>query len=375
MKIALLSAFYPFRGGIAQFGASLYRELEKEHDVKAYTFTRQYPDFLFPGETQTVTDDDSADPIPALRTLDSINPLSYRKTAREINDFGPDVLIVRLWMSFFGPAMGTVARLMKPGTKVVAIVDNAIPHEKRFFDRPFTRYLLKHVDGYIVMTEAVKRDLLSLQPPSRRIEIIGHPVYTHFGQPLERETACVQLGIDPLKKTLLFFGFIREYKGLDVLLQAFAKLDSTYQLVIAGESYSAFDEYQKQIDENPNRERIHLFRRYISDDEVPAFFCASHVCVLPYKSATQSGIASISFHFDLPMIVTNVGGLSEAIHHNENGLLVDRPDAGLISEAVGAYFKSDAEQRFRQNIRLYKREHSWEQFASRLVRFCETLNS
>jgi glycosyltransferase involved in cell wall biosynthesis len=372
MKIAYLSTFYPFRGGIAQFNASLYREFEKQHDIKAFTFTRQYPDFLFPGKTQYVTNDERADAIPSIQKLDSINPFTYLSTAREIRKFAPDLLIMKYWMSFFGPSLGTVAKRMFPKTKVITILDNVIPHEKRFFDMPFTKYFLKQNDGFIAMSEAVKNDLLTLRP-NANVLLKNHPLYNHFGDKLSKDAACDLLKIDKNKKTILFFGFIRDYKGLDLLIDAFSRLGEGYQLVIAGETYGSFDKYLEQINQLPNKDNIFVFNDYISDDRVPAFFSVADVCVLPYKSATQSGITSISYHFDLPLIATNTGGLKETILHNKTGLIIDEISAGAIAKAILDYFENTKQAGFQNEIQKMKADLSWENFASSILNFYQTL--
>ena len=372
MRIAYLSTFYPFRGGIAQFNASLYRELEKNHEIVPFTFTRQYPNMLFPGKTQYVTNDENADPVKSIQTLDSVNPLSYFSTARHIKAFKPDLLVMKYWMSFFGPSLGTVAKLMPQQTKVITILDNVIPHEKRFFDKAFTKYFLNQNDGFIAMSETVKNDLVSLKPNARFIKK-EHPLYDHFGQKIDQAEARRQLKLLPDKKTILFFGFIRDYKGLDVLIKAFNLLDDSYQLVIAGETYGSFDKYQQLINATKNRDQVHVFNDYITDDQVPAFFSSADICVLPYKSATQSGITSIAYHFEVPLIATDVGGLKESIHHQSTGLIVDHCEPEPVALAIKDYFKGRLSTRFVTNIRKMKEELSWGNFANSLIKFSESL--
>lgn len=371
MKIALLSTFYPYRGGIAQFSARLYRELETDNEVKAFTFKRQYPSFLFPGKTQFVESGDIADPIPAVRVLDSTNPLSFSRTAREINRFEPDVLISQYWMTFFGPAIGSVHK--KVGTaKRVSIVHNMIPHEKRFFDKPANKHFLKHNDGFVVLSKAVRDDLLSLKPDAKYV-LIDHPLYDQFGELKERTEMLKQLGLDSDKKYLLFFGFIREYKGLDLLLEALSGLDNSYHLIVAGEVYGSFDKYQQLIDQYELADRVHLFNDYIPDDEVTNYFSIADVCVLPYKGATQSGITAVSHHFEVPIIATDVGGLKETIHHGKTGLIVDGPEPELIKNAIDQYFAEDMKGAFSENIRFEKAERSWPKFTEKVLDFVKTL--
>jgi glycosyltransferase involved in cell wall biosynthesis len=368
MKIAILSVFYPYRGGIAQFSGSLFRALEAKYDVKAFNFTLQYPSFLFPGETQFVKPEDNADEIPSERLLNSVQPFSYLKTANKINAFDPDIFISNYWMSFFGPSMGFVAKKMKKNTKRIAILHNVIPHEKRFYDSAFNRYFLKQHDAFVVLSSAVEKDLLSLKPDARVLQL-QHPIYSHFGEKISREAATELLKLDSIKKTILFFGIIRDYKGLDVLLSAFAMLSDEYQLVIAGECYGTFDKYEAQIQQLGIQDRCHIFNRYIPDHEVATFFSAADVCILPYKSATQSGITAVSHHFCVPLIATNVGGLKETIKEGENGTIVSQPKPELFASAIENYFKKDLQQTFSENIRIKNKDNSWLGFSEKVIAF------
>lgn len=372
MKVAHLSAFYPYRGGIAQFGAMLYRALEMEHEQKAFTFKRQYPNFLFPGSSQFVSEDDQPDKITSERVLDTVNPLTFSKTAKRINAFEPDILISQYWMTFFGPALGSVHKRVNQKTKKISILHNVIPHEKRFFDARSNRFFLKHNDGFVVMSDVVLKDLLTLKPDAKYLRI-DHPVYNQFGDKRNREEAMGDLGLDPANKYLLFFGFIREYKGLDLLIEAMDDLADDIHLIVAGEVYGSFEKYQKLIDQGKSKHKIHLFREYISDDAVTHYFSASDVCVLPYKEATQSGITAVSHHFDLPIIATDVGGLKENTIHNETGLIVNEPHSHLIANSIKHYFIEKMQQKFSENIRAKKAENTWGNFANKIIDFAETL--
>lgn len=367
-KIAILSTFYPYRGGIAQFSGALFRALESSSEVRAFNFSKQYPSFLFPGETQYVKEGDKADEIPSERVLNSTSPFSFLKTASKINAFDPDIFISNYWMTFFGPAMGTVAKRISPKAKKIAILHNVIPHEKRFYDQASNRYFLNNHDGFVVLSESVEKDLLSLKPDAQFLRI-PHPNYNHFGDKWIRKEAQAKLKIDSEKKTLLFFGIIRDYKGLDLLLNAFSKLDASYQLLIAGECYGSFDKYQQLIDLSGAKERIFVFNQYISDQEVPVFFSAADVCILPYKSATQSGITAIAHHFCLPLIATDVGGLKESIQHDKNGLIIPFPDKNLLFEAIELYFKKSKMEPFSHQLALENKENSWSSFAAKLLEF------
>ncbi len=367
MKIAYLSTFYPYRGGIAQFNASLYRELEKNHEIKAFNFSRQYPDLLFPGSTQFVSSDDHADQIPSELILDSVNPFTYYTAANKILDFKPDLLIMKFWMPFFAPSLGFVAsRLKKSGTKIITILDNVIPHEKRIGDIQLINYFLNQNHGFIAMSETVERDLISLKP-NAVVSLKPHPIYSHFGNPNSKTESRIKLNLHPDKKTLLFFGFIRDYKGLDLLIEASQYLNDDYQIIIAGEVYGNFEKYVRQIELLNAGEKFHQFIRYIDDSEVPFFFSAADVCVLPYKSATQSGIVQIAYNFDLPVIATNVGGLSEMVLDNETGLILSENSSKLLAEKIEFYFSNHLEENFREGIRSRKSFFSWNGFAEEVV--------
>jgi glycosyltransferase involved in cell wall biosynthesis len=374
LKIAILSCFYPYRGGISQFNACLYDELRKEHVVRAFNFKRQYPEFLFPGKTQFVTEDDEAVPVESTSLLDTANPFTYISTYRAIRDWEPDVLIVRYWMSYFGPSLGYITRRMKKHCKVISILDYVIPHEPHFFDEPLTKYFLKGSTGSVTLCEAVSKDLLNIQPDAR-YTVIQHPLYSHFGQKLPREIAEERLGLEHGKKNLLFFGLIRDYKGLDILLEAFRMLPGyDWQLIIAGEPYGSFDKYQKIIDTIPENERIRMSLKYIKDSEVTDYFSAADVAVLPYRSATQSGISSVAYHFEVPMIVTDVGGLKETIGDTGTGLVSPEISPEAICKEILRFFSNPAiKERCISNIRIEKERLSWKTFACRLTEFIRQL--
>ena len=373
MKIAILSCFYPYRGGISQFNACLYGELSKRHIVKAFNFKRQYPEFLFPGKTQYVTADDEAVPVESESLLDTANPFSYISTYRAIRDWKPDVLIVRYWMTYFAPSLGYITRKMKKHCKVVSILDNVVPHEQHFFDAPLTRYFLEGSDGSVTLCEAVSKDLLALKPDAG-YTVIQHPLYSHFGKKISREEAERKLGLESGKKNLLFFGLIREYKGLDILLEAFGGLPEDYQLIVAGEPYGSFDKYQEIIDRIPSKDRVHSVLKYIKDSEVTDYFSAADLAVLPYRSATQSGISSVSYHFEVPMIVTSVGGLKETIGDRGTGIAAEEATPECIRKEIIRYFSDPGiAERCIENIRIEKDRLSWKTFAGKLEEFIDKL--
>lgn len=370
MRFSFLSAFPPYRGGIAQFSTALVRELRKDHAVDAFTFTRQYPGLLFPGKTQY--DLDSGDPIGAVRVLDTINPITWGRTASRMRAGRPDVAVLRYWMPFFAPSMGCVAtRLRRQGVKVISIVDNALPHERGFLDRPLTRWYLRRNDALVAMTEAVKADILHLCPDARA-ELMPHPLYDHFGPSVPAAEARGQLGLPADARVLLFFGLIRGYKGLDLLIEALGLLDARYHLVIAGEPYGDFSGYQRQIEASPRKANIHLHARFIAEAEVPRFFSAADLVVLPYRSATQSGITAMAHHFGLPVVATDVGGLKEALEHGRTGVLVPEVSAQAIAQGIEACF-AHGTARFRAGIEAVRNQRSWARFAEGLTQLAASL--
>lgn len=376
MKIAYLSTFYPFRGGIAQFNALLYRNFEKLNiPVSAYNFTTQYPEFLFPGQTQYSTSEDNADQIPTQRTISSINPISYLQTASKMSKEEPNLLLMRYWLPFFAPALATVSKkLRKNGTKSIVIVDNMIPHEKRFFDEAFTKYFLKNTDAYIVMSKSVEKDLLERKPDAKYI-FHPHPIYEHFGEKTERKEALEKLGLSNLegienKKILLYFGFVRKYKGLDLLLEAFKNLDDDYFLIIAGESYlsdAENKELQSILDNHPKKQNIDTRLRYVSDSEVNLLFSAADANVLPYRHATQSGVSAIAFHFEVPSVVTDVGGLRDLIEPYNAGTIAESATPKAIQNAIEELFEKKETINYGENLRIFKEKYSWENLAKKIV--------
>ncbi len=370
-RIAFLSPFYPYRGGIAQSSASIYRALEKRTIIRAFNYKRQYPNFLFPGQSQFVTDKDAADPIPSERQLDSIQPFSYGATARSIKQFRPDVFLFRYWMTFFGPSLGTVSKYLRKNSVRICILDNLIPHEKRFFDRPFNHYFLKHTDGFVVMSESVKKDLLAMKPDAKYLQLF-HPIYDHFGVKLSREAALQHLKLPSDKRYLLFFGIIRDYKGLDVALEALPELPPDVHLIVAGEPYTDMSKFHGLVEKLHLTGRVHWFNEYIADDHVSPFFSVAEACLLPYKSATQSGIAAIAYHFDLPIIATNVGGLKEIIVEGKTGFVANEITGECFASKVTEFFKNPLHSNYQSEIQEFKTQLTWDYFAEALLGFIDS---
>ena len=368
MKIAILSPFHPFRGGLAQLNARLYTELSQNNEVAAFSFTTLYPAFLFPGKTQLVADDDTAKEIENKRVLSSINPFSYIKTARSINKFSPDILIIPYWMSFLAPAYGSVCRLLEKKIKVISLVHNAISHERTIIERPLAKYFFNRCDAFIVMSEPVKHSLLSLCK-NARILLLPHPIYDHYKDKIDRTIACQKLNINVSKKTLLFFGFIREYKGLDLLIEAMNHLSDNYQLVIAGECYGSFEKYSNLINNSTLKDNIVVFEQYINDDMVTTLFSAADVLVLPYRSATQSGVVALAYQLETPMIATDVGALGESIRSTETGIVAEGLSPEEIASAVSEYFENDKTNLYLKNIKQEKSRLSWKNFIAQIEEF------
>ncbi len=362
MRFAFLSAFPPFRGGIAQFSTALVKELRKEHEVQAFTFTRQYPDLLFPGTSQYQPGPDESG-MAAQRVLDSVGPWTWGRAATRMIETKPDVAVLRYWMPFFAPAMGMVARkLRRNGVPVLSIVDNAMPHEKYFYDKRFTRWFLQQNDALVALSEPVRDDILAICPGAQ-VHLLFHPLYDHFGAPEPRALARQALGLPADGRVLLFFGLIREYKGLDLLIEAFGKLGPGHHLVIAGEPYGDFGPYRKLIDRNPNKGNIHLHARFIGDDEVPRFFSAADAVVLPYRTATQSGITAVAYHFGVPVVATDVGGLGSTVEQGKTGILLPHGTADAVAEGIRQLFTLD-QQTLRDNIAALRERLSWHRFAA-----------
>lgn len=366
MKIAFLGTAYPFRGGLAAFNERLARAYQLQGDeVKIFTFTTQYPNFLFPGKSQF---SDAAEPadLDIERCLSSINPISWLKTAKKINRYQADVVVTRFWLPFMGAALGSVLRLLNKNIQVVCIVDNLIPHEKRIGDKQLTRYFLPPVDGFLCMSEAVREDFkyFSTKAP---VVYSPHPIYD-YGALLPKSVALEKLELNPNKKWILFFGIIRDYKGLDWLIEAFAKtnyIENNYQLLIAGEFYTDDQPYRRMIQGLKLDDYIVLHDRFISDQDVGLYFNAVDLVVQPYKHATQSGVAQIAYHFEKPMIVTDVGGLGEIVPNEKAGFVV-QPNVEAIANGIDRYFNENREAEFTQGVQHEKSKYSWEIFISNL---------
>lgn len=366
MKIIILGTAYPYRGGLAAFNERLAHEYQNQgHEVEIYTFTRQYPDSLFPGKTQYSTDPAPKD-LNIVRKVHSYNPINWFKVGREIAQKSPDVLVFAYWMSFMAPCMGTVARQVRRNrhTRILALVHNMIPHEPNFLDKILPPYFVKSMDGFMALSESVVHDIEHFDKRECPKRFSPHPIYDHYGERLPREQALSLLNLDPDSRYVLFFGFIRAYKGLDLLLDAFAdeqmrELD--VKLIVAGEFYGDSAPYMRQIKKNGLDNTVLLFNDYIPDGEVNRYFSAADIVAQPYKTATQSGVTQIAFHFEKPMLVTNVGGLPEIVPDGKIGYVVE-PDAQQIAGALHRFFTENKQTEFERNVSEEKKKYAWSTF-------------
>ena len=333
------------------------------HETHAVTFTRQYPKLLFPGRTQFETGAEPERVVPAERLIDSVNPVSWYGTARRIARDGTDVAIFKYWMPFFAPAFGTIARLLaRRGIKPVVVVDNALPHERRPGDFALGRYFFRSMAGCVVMSDAVSRDMDRLGVTAQR-EFAAHPVYDVFGKSEDRAGAREALGLPADAPVLLFFGFVRRYKGLHVLLDSMAQVVEKLpevRLVIAGEFYDDERPYREKIATTGLAGHVIVHPRYVPKDEVALYFAAADVVVQPYVSATQSGVAQVAFQFDKPLITTDVGGLGEVVPHEIAGLIVPPEDSGALAEAIQRFFAEDLARNLSEGVRRHKQKFGWD---------------
>jgi glycosyltransferase involved in cell wall biosynthesis len=402
-KVVIIGPGYPLRGGLATFDQRLAREfIQQGFDCRIYSFSLQYPDFLFPGTTQYSTD---APPegLTILSRINSIYPLNWISVGNELRRLRPDIIVVRYWLPLMGPALGTILRRVRKSdgrksdgrpsqrgadgptgrgandptghTRIIAITDNVIPHEKRPGDRPFTRYFLKACDAYITMSEKVMKDLRTFQPvkPARQV---AHPLYDNFGEPITQEAARqrlrergIDIGIDD--RIVLFFGFIRKYKGLDIALEAMADpriKDMGIRLLVAGEFYEDAAPYKELIARLGIEDRLILRTDFIPDSEVRDYLCAADAVIQPYRNATQSGVTPLAYHFEKPMIVSNVGGLPALVPHEQVGLIAE-PEPRAMSDAILRFFTLGGSY-FLPALRREKEKYSWSRLVETILELC-----
>ncbi|SHF96582.1 Glycosyltransferase involved in cell wall bisynthesis [Mariniphaga anaerophila] len=370
MKITILGPAHPLRGGIAALNERLAKQLVAEgHEVNIVSFSLQYPKLLFPGKTQFSDDNISFD-FPVTQEVNSVNPLNWLKTGNKIKKYKPDLLIVRFWLPFMAMSLGTICGMVRKNghTKIISIVDNIIPHEKRPGDKLLSNYFVNRVDAFIAMSKSVLNDL-NLFDSAKQKKFSPHPIYDHYGNIESRETALQKLNLDAQFRYILFFGFIRDYKGLDLLLHAIANEyfdKNNIKLIVAGEFYADETKYLKLIDELNLRNKVILKTDYIPNSEVENYFNAADIVAQPYKSATQSGVTQIGYHFNKPMLVTDVGGLSEIISHGKAGYVVP-PNVTEIKNALTDFFENNRANAFTQNTIKEKERFSWDKMTESIL--------
>jgi D-inositol-3-phosphate glycosyltransferase len=361
-KIVLIGTAYPLRGGLTAFNERLIREYRNNgEDAFIYTFNLQYPSILFPGKTQYSSEPAPAD-LPVYVKVNSINPFNWVKVGLELRKLKPDLVIVKYWMPFMAPCFGTICRIIKGNrhTRIITIIDNLIPHERRIGDRLLSGYWIGSVDGCIAMSKSVLDDLETFDKTKPKLWC-PHPLYDNFGAAIPKEEALARLQLDPAFHYVLFFGFIRDYKGLDLLLEAFADerlKQMNIRLLVAGEFYCDQKPYLEIISRHHLEDQVIMSNDFIPDSQVLNYFCAADLVVQPYKSATQSGVTQIAYHFNKPMVITNIGGLAEFVPDGKTGYVVD-PDPHEISAAIVHFYLEHKEAEFSANAAIEKQKYSW----------------
>jgi glycosyltransferase involved in cell wall biosynthesis len=361
-NVIIIGPAHPLRGGLATFNQRLAKEfLDEGYDCSIYSFSLQYPSLLFPGTTQY-----SSEPAPQgfkiVSKINSINPLSWIKVGNELKKLKPDIIVVRYWLPFMGPALGKILRIVQKNnhTKIIAITDNILPHEKRAGDVAFTKYFLKSSDAFITMSEKVMHDLKQFEKTKPAKQVL-HPLYDNFGEIISKQEARNYLQLNNDEKIILFFGFIRKYKGLDILLEAMPDKriqSSKIKLLIAGEFYEDEKPYKELINKLNIKDSLILRTNFIPDSEVKYYLCAADAVVQPYRNATQSGVTPLAYHFEKPMIVSNVGGLPNSVPNEKAGLVAE-PEPTSIADAILRYYELGADY-FIPHLRVEKEKYSWQ---------------
>lgn len=369
LKIFIIGPAFPLRGGPAQFNENLCLELNKEgHDAQIISYKLQYPNFLFPGSSQFEKSGSAPLGIKIHTILNTINPFNWLMVARFIRKQKPDFILFRYWLPFFGPCLGTIGKLVKSHTKVLALTDNIIPHEKRIGDHIFTKYFVKNCDGFIAMSKVVLNDL-SIFTQNLNKAYSPHPMYENYGDPISIDLARKKLNLNPHDKIILFFGLIRHYKGLDILLEALAAPEIKNQgvkLLIAGEFYDDKNFYLQLIKKLNLQDCVIVHDKFIPNDEVRDYFCASNLVAQTYRNATNSGVTMVGYFYEKPMLVTNVGGLSEIVPNEVCGYVVEN-NCALISEKVVDFFANNRENEFVKNVKIEKKKYEWTEFINSLL--------
>jgi len=367
MKILLIGTAWPYRGGLASFNERLIQEFITEgDDASIITFTLQYPGFLFPGKTQYSSSPPPG--IPITRKVNAVNPFNWWRIGKAIAKEKPDIVIIKYWMPFMAPCFGAIARHIKKNkhSSIICIADNIIPHERKFYDKPFTKYFISAMDGFVLMSKSVMEDLAQFD--RKKIRALNpHPLFDNFGDGVSKTEALARLHLEANRRYILFFGFIRDYKGLDILLEAMHAIPEDVHLIIAGEYYTDSKPYDALINQYNLSDRVHAFNRFIPDEEVKYFFCAADLVVQPYKHATQSGVTQIAYHFEVPMVVTNTGGLAEMVLDGQVGY-VTPAEPLAIAQAVSKFYVEGKSEEFKRNLREEKSRFSWSRMTSTIRR-------
>ena len=360
-KVIIIGPAHPYRGGIANFNNSLAKAYkENGDDVQVFSFKLQYPSFLFPGKTQ-YEDSDPPKDIKIRSIINSISPWNWFNVVRAINKENPDYLVIRYWLPFMAPCLGTIARLVNSNIKILAITDNIIPHEKRFGDFSLTKYFIKSCDAFLTLSASVLDDLLKFTTSKEKI-FIPHPIYDQFGDKTEKNTALANLDLNSEDKHLLFFGFVRKYKGLDLMLHAMSDKrvkELGVKLIVAGEFYDNIEDYTSLINELDIESNVILRSDFIDESDVKNYFCASDMITQTYRTATQSGVTQIAYHFERPMLVTNVGGLAEIVPNNKVGYVTTQ-NPNDIADAIIDFYSNKREEEFVKNVSVEKSRFSWQ---------------
>ena len=374
-RVIIIGPAHPLRGGLATFNQRLANAFtDQGHTCSLLSFSLQYPDFIFPGTTQY-----SSEPAPENLRIDtkinSINPVNWIRTGNWLKKQQADLIIVRFWLPLMGPALGTILRRARKNkkTKIICIADNVIPHEKRPGDKPFTRYFLKSCDAFITMSEKVMSDLRLFEKTKPAL-LVSHPLYDNFGAILPKTEARMHLGLPADEKIILFFGFIRKYKGLDLLFEAMALpaiKNAGIRLLVAGEFYEEEKGYQEQIDQLGIREQLYLRTDFIPDSEVKYYLSAADAVIQPYRNATQSGVTPLAYHFEKPMLVTNVGGLPALVPDKKVGLVTE-PDPAAIAGGILQFYQL-GEDYFIPHLREEKKKYSWDRMVSSLTQLANDI--
>ncbi|MDT8323906.1 MAG: glycosyltransferase [Bacteroidota bacterium] len=376
MNIVLIGTAFPLRGGIAHYVGLLWKYLSRRHDVRIVTFSRQYPKILFPGKSQDESGDAGV-PVDSVQWIDSINPFNWIRTGFRVRALRPDLVVFKFWMPFFAPSYGTIAAIARLGrkTRTMFICDNVIPHERRPGDKLLTRFAFRFIDSYVVQSRAVERDL-RLWKKDPLLSYLPHPVYEIFGEEMDRRSARTALSSreDGLalredERVLLFFGYVRDYKGLDVVLDALpAVLERMkVRLLVVGEFYNNEEKYRTQVRRLGVEKYVHFHSDYVPNEDVAMFFSAADVLTLPYKSATQSGIIQIAYNFHRPVIATDVGGLAEVVIDGRTGAIVPPQQPRALADAVVEFFEAGRFEAYRANVMEEKKKYSWDHMAEGIV--------